>query len=179
MTYFRFPAALLAAFVAASSTACDADDDLAPAFSADELVGAWVAEELTTDASTEIAGLTTPYTETVDSSSLTFTFDDDGTFTQVGGYRLTTVVYPGTDSAVTATEVVTDDASGTYVLDGEALVTTQGFTGEEPDSPVVVTYEVVDVEPGRLVLDGVADNTHPFPGAPLRIAGTVRVVLTR
>lgn len=167
--------------LAFSLSACDGDDEPTTAFSREQLLGTWNLERQEVVATSEISGMTTPYTESIDESEVELTFEEDGTFYRTGTSRYTLVVHPGTDSATTETERLDDVVfPGTYTVEGTTVTTTEQFYEADPNSPVVTVYEVRAFVPGqRLVLDGTADNRHIFLGADLRVYGTVELVLTR
>ena len=176
----------LITILALSLAACEGDD-LAPAFSEEQLLGSWTLwrDEQTYD--TEIVGVTIPASDVLISGSATWTFDADGTLHELGTVVRSHTVYPGTDSAAREIDTFELDHLAAYRVEDDVIIVTDDFYGKEGffgesdlDAPTTVAYAVSDFQAGfRIDLDGVFDFTVPFFGQELRFNGTSTSVLTR
>lgn len=149
-----------------SLTACDKDND--DGFTRDQLVGSWEVTSGEQSLGFIAGGQTGDETAiTIDSSSATATFNEDGTYALSGPARHTLVTYPGTDSAQTTVYVADLNNEGTFFVEGMTVMAINR-AGEEPDT---FAFEVERFAAGELLeLESAVESTTDFFGVEV---GTV------
>ena len=155
-------------------TACSKDED---DFTRAELVGTWNVTGGEYSASF-MAGGESGDEEiiTIDSSSATWTFNDDGTYAVEGVARHTYVEYPGTDSAETEVYVAALNEVGTFTVEG-MTVTTVETGGEDAET---FAFAVKRFAAGELIeLASRTEETEDFFGVEIGVAVNVGYVLEK
>ena len=157
---------------ALSLTACDKDEE----FTRAELVGTWNVTAMSSAGYYEFQGQRSDdFSESIDSSTATYTFNDDGTYAVMGAVRYTEVEYPGTDSAETETYVEILDEEGTFTVSGETVTLMEDDADENGESEV---FQVADFASGsRLELESNVDGMENFFGIDMRVVATTNIVL--
>lgn len=160
------------------ATSCGNDDDNAVSVTMENIQGTWNLTAMASDADITISdgSLTdrSSITSSISNSTITITFNADGTWSSVGTCDITVTDSDGTET----TELTDGVGNGTYTV-ANGTVTIVGIDAEdETDVEEPVPYSVVAFEPGsRLILDGSAMESIDFFGATFSIDLEQRMTL--